>query len=73
MDEDQEHAEFEYAGNGVLIMLGENDQGPQRMELTPQSVAENLPNDFKVPHQGDIVEVDVNDLLPCEWGKMPGF
>jgi hypothetical protein len=73
MDEDQEPAEFEYAGNGVLIMLGENDQGPQRMELTPQSVAENLPNDFKVPHQGDIVEVDVNDLLPCEWGKMPGF
>jgi hypothetical protein len=72
-DEDQEPAEFEYAGNGVLIMLGENDQGPQRMELIPQSVAEHLPNDFKVPHEGDIVEVDVNDLLPCEWGKMPGF
>ena len=73
MDEDEEDAEFEYTGDGVLVMLGENDQGPQNMKLLPQSVAAQLPTEFNVPHEGDIVEINVNDLLPCEWGKMPGF
>ncbi|WFL77028.1 hypothetical protein P7228_13680 [Altererythrobacter arenosus] len=70
---DKESVDFEYAGNGVLVMRGINDQGPQRMELQPQTVAEHLPTDFRVQIDGRIREIDVAAMLPCEWEKMPGY
>lgn len=72
-DKDEEPVEFEYAGNGVLVMLGENDQGPQRMELMPQQIGQELPTDFKMYVDGEIEEVDVKEKLPCAWDEMPGF
>ena len=72
-DEDDEELEFEYAGNGVLVMLGNNDEGPQRMELMPQQIGQELPTDFKMYVDGEIEEVDVKKELPCAWEEMPGF
>lgn len=71
--EDEEEIEFEYGGDGILVMLGINDQGPQRMELLPQEIAEHLPTDFHMKIDGKIKEVDVAEKLPCDWEDMPGF
>lgn len=72
-DEDEEDLEFEYTDGGVLVMLGKNDQGPQRMELQPQEVAQHIPTRFKMKIDGKIEEVDVTQMLPCTWENMPGF
>jgi len=59
---------------GVLVFTGKNDIGPQRMDMQPQSVPEDLPDTFNVQlPNGRIATVDVSKLLPCAWSKMPGY
>ena len=63
-----------YGGEGVLVFTGKNDLGPQQMDMTPLSPAENLPAAFNVQlPSGKIATVDVSALLPCAWSEMPGY
>ncbi len=70
----KENLKLEYSGPGKLVFTGKNDMGPQRMEMTPQVAPPDLPDTFNVQlPSGRIAEVNVRDLLPCAWTKMPGF
>ncbi|MEZ5736378.1 MAG: hypothetical protein R3E09_11380 [Novosphingobium sp.] len=72
-DRPKEKLTLEYAGDGVLIFRGKNDLGDQRLDMKPQTVPEDLPNTFNVQAGNKIVTVDITKLLPCVWGRMPGY
>jgi len=69
-----ENLTLNYGGDGVLIFTGKNDLGNQRMDMTPQTVPDDLPDIFNVQlPNGKIAEVNVSGLLPCAWSAMPGY
>ncbi|MCB2073204.1 MAG: hypothetical protein H6917_14565 [Novosphingobium sp.] len=73
-DRPKEKLTLEYAGNGILIFRGKNDLGDQRLDMKPQTVPEDLPSTFNVQNgKGKIITVDISELLPCVWGRMPGY